>query len=90
MTDLVSSLWPELAAALALGLAVGALTGLPRGGFALVAAGLLLAGLAVLATLRTVPGAAGLWLEAGTLVLGAYLAGCALGGLGRSVSGRPL
>ncbi|MBB2960763.1 hypothetical protein [Methylobacterium sp. R2-1] len=93
MILLVSSLWPALAAALVLGLVVGALTGLPRGGFALAAAGLLLVGLAILAglsTLRTVPGESGLWIETGALVLGAYLAGCAVGGLGRAVSGRPL
>lgn len=92
MTLLVSSLWPALAAALVLGLVVGALTGLPRRGLAL-AAGLLLAGFAVLtglAALRTAPGEPGLWVETAALVLGAYLAGCALGGLGRALSGRPL
>ncbi|BAU92118.1 hypothetical protein MPPM_3513 [Methylorubrum populi] len=93
MTLLVSSLWPALAAALVLGLVVGALTGLPRRGLALAAAGLLLAGFAVLtglAALRTAPGEPGLWVETAALVLGAYLAGCALGGLGRALSGRPL
>lgn len=87
MIDLASSLWPELAAGLALGLAVGALTGLPRGGLALAGAAFLLVGLVVLigvAALRTLPGPAGLWVETGVLVLGGYLAGCALGGLGRS------
>lgn len=91
MIGLVSSLWPALAAALLLGLAVGTLTGLPRSSFTLTAAGLLLVGLAILAALaalRTVPGAPGLWIETGALLLGAYLVGCALGGLGRSVSGR--
>ena len=93
MTLVLSSLWPMLAAALVLGLVVGALTGLPRSGLALTAAGLLLAGLAILsclATLRTMPGAPGLWTESGALLLGAYLVGCALGGLGRSLSRRPL
>jgi hypothetical protein len=93
VTLVLSSLWPALAAALVLGLVVGALTGLPRGGLALAAAGFLLTGLAILSGLaatRTVPGAPGLWIEAGALLLGAYLAGCALAGLGRSVSGRPL
>ncbi|UGB24422.1 hypothetical protein LPC10_15840 [Methylorubrum sp. B1-46] len=87
------SLWPALAAALGLGLVIGALTGLPRGGLAMAAAGLLLTGLAILtglAALRTMPGAPGLWIESGALLLGAYLAGCVLGGFGRSVSGRPL
>ena len=93
MILLVSSLWPALTAALVLGLVVGALTGLPRDGFAPAAAGLLLVGLGVLAgltTLHTAPGEPGLWIETGALILGAYLAGCALGGLGGSVFGRPL
>ncbi len=92
MTLLVASLWPQLAAALALGLAVGALTGLPRSRPALAAAGLpcaCLAGLSALALLRTAPGAAGLWIETAALLLGAYLAGCGLGGFGRNVVGRP-
>ena len=93
MTDLAASLWPELAAALALGLVVGALTGLPRERLALATSATLLVGLAVLAglaLLRTVSGGTGLWIETAALVLGAYLAGCVLGGLGRSASGRPL
>lgn len=93
MTDLAFSLWPELAAALALGLVVGALTGLPRERFALASAAILLVGLTVLAglaVLRTVAGGTGLWIETAALLLGAYLAGCVLGGLGRAASGRPL
>lgn len=86
MIPLATSLWPELAAALALGLAVGALTGLPRSRAARLGAGLLFLGLAALtglAAMGTVPGRGGLWLESGALILGAYLAGCALGGFGR-------
>lgn len=93
MILVVLSLWPALAAALGLGLVIGALTGLPRGGLAMAAAGLLVTGLAILAglaALQTMPGAPGLWIESGALLLGAYLAGCVLGGFGRSVSGRPL
>lgn len=91
MTVLVSSLWPELAAALALGLAIGAVTGLPRGRIAMMAAGLLLLGLAALTGLaiwQVLPGAAGFRIEAGALVLGAYLAGCGVGGLGRLAARR--
>ncbi|CAO4153295.1 hypothetical protein LPLAFNJD_LOCUS3908 [Methylorubrum aminovorans] len=93
MTLVLSSLWPALAAALGLGLVIGTLTGLPRGGLALATAGLLLTGLAILsglAALRTVPGAPGLWIESGAGLLGAYFAGCVLGGLGCSLAGRPL
>lgn len=86
MIPLATSLWPELTASLALGLAIGALTGLPRSRAARLGAGLLFLGLAALAGLAstgTVPGRGGLWLESGALILGAYLAGCVLGGLGR-------
>ena len=86
MIPLATSLWPEVTAALALGLAVGALTGLPRSRAARLGAGLLFLGLAALtglAAMGTVPGRGGLWLESGALILGAYLAGCVLGGLGR-------
>ncbi|MBB5762838.1 hypothetical protein HNR01_002464 [Methylorubrum rhodesianum] len=86
MTLVDSSLWPA-PAALVLGLVVGAPTGLPRRGLALAAAGLLLAGLA---SPQTAPSEPGLWIETAALLLGTDLAGCALGGLGRAVSGGPL
>jgi hypothetical protein len=82
-------LWPA-PAALVLGLVVGAPTSLPRRGLALAAAGLLLASLADLASPQTAPGEPGLWIETAALLLGTDLAGCALGGLGRAVSGGPL
>lgn len=91
MMLLASGLWPGLAAALLLGTCVGALTGLPRERFGLAGAALssgLLAGLAGLALLDTVPGQAGLWVETAALMLGAYLAGCLAGGVGQWVAGR--
>lgn len=91
MIPLVHALWPEAAAALVLGLAVGALTGLPQGRVARLGAGLLFLGLVALAGLavtEAVPGNRGLWVEIGALLLGAYLAGCGLGGLGRLILHR--
>lgn len=81
MILLLAGLWPGLAGALVLGLAVGAIGGPPRGRalpLALGGAALVLAGLALA---RVVPGVAGLWLEAAALMLPAYLAGCGLGSL---------
>ncbi len=86
MTILVSALWPGLAGALLLGLCIGAIMGLPRDRFGLLAAAIpfaLLAILAGLALLEVVPEQAGLWIETGTLMLAAYLAGCLAGGGGR-------
>lgn len=86
MTILVSALWPGLAGALLLGACIGAILGLPRERFALIAAAIPFAMLAVLAglgILQTVPGQAGLWVETAALMLGAYLAGCLAGGVGR-------
>ena len=91
MSLLLAAVWPWLAAGLALGLAVGALAGLPRGRTALGLAAVPLAGLlalAALALLQAAPGRAGLWVETGALLLAAYLAGCGLGGLGRRLAGR--
>lgn len=91
MSLLVISLWPALAAALGLGLAVGALAGFPRERRTAVAAmlpTLVLAGLAGLAVLGTAPGRAGLWVETAALLLAAYLVGCLLGALGRTLSGH--
>ncbi|WP_342149362.1 hypothetical protein [Methylorubrum sp. SB2] len=84
-------LWPGLAAALALGLTVGALAGFPRSRATWLAAGLpllALAGLIGLAAFGTAPGRAGLRIEIAALVLAGYLAGCGLGALGRMLSGR--
>lgn len=91
MSRLVVALWPGLAAALALGLAIGALTGFPRMRATIVASALALVALALLGALAasgTVPGRAGLWVEIAATVLACYLAGCALGALGRRLSGR--
>ncbi|WP_412760079.1 hypothetical protein [Methylobacterium guangdongense] len=85
---LLDGFWPGLAGAGALGLGVGALAGwpdryaIPLGLF--VAAGLLAA--AALAAL--VPGLPGLWLEGAALLLPLYVAGCALGALGRRLAVR--
>ncbi|SFL13994.1 hypothetical protein [Methylorubrum salsuginis] len=84
-------LWPGLAAALALGLTIGALTGFPRSRATWIAAALPLMALAALVGLTaagTVPGRAGLGVEIAALVLGCYLAGCGFGALGRVLSGR--
>jgi hypothetical protein len=85
---LLSGFWPGLAGAAALGLLVGALAGwperlaVPLGLF--VVAGLL----AAAAIAGFVPGVPGLWLEGAALMLPAYLAGCALGALGRRLVAR--
>ncbi|NEU12140.1 hypothetical protein G3T14_08345 [Methylobacterium sp. BTF04] len=79
---LLTLFWPALAAGFLLGAVFGWLSGLPRtpasrlgaGGLglaALVASGLAFAGI--------VPGRPGLWIEAGALVLGAYLVGALAG-----------
>ncbi|GJE55405.1 hypothetical protein [Methylobacterium thuringiense] len=91
MTLLVSTLWPGLAGALLLGACIGAVMGLPRDRFALAAAAIpfaLLAILSALALLQTVPGQPGLWVETATLMLAAYLAGCLAGGAGRLAAKR--
>ena len=90
MSLLLTGLWPALAAALLLGSLVGALTGLPRERLALAAAATLAVVLVVsggLAFSGRVPGEAGLWVEIGSLLLGAYLAGCLVGGTGRALAG---
>ncbi|TXN19546.1 hypothetical protein FV217_20925 [Methylobacterium sp. WL9] len=64
---------------------------LPRDRFALAAAAIpfaLLAILSALALLQTVPGQPGLWVETATLMLAAYLAGCLAGGAGRLAAKR--
>ncbi|KQT49937.1 hypothetical protein ASG52_07565 [Methylobacterium sp. Leaf456] len=87
----VLPLWPGLAAALALGLGVGALAGFPRTRATQLGASLPLLALAALVGLAatgTVPGRAGLRIEIATLVLAAYLAGCAFSALGRTLVRR--
>lgn len=89
MTILVFTLWPGLAGALLLGVCIGAIIGLPRDRFGLLAAAIpfaLLAILAGLTILQTVPGQAGLWVETASLMLATYLAGCLAGGTGRLVA----
>jgi len=84
-------LWPGLAAALALGLGLGALAGFPRTRATQLGAALPLLALAVivgLALTDTVPGRAGLRVEIAALVLAAYLVGCGIGALGRTLA-RP-
>ncbi len=88
MSALLAGLWPALTAALLLGLVAGWLSGLPRGRVALTVAASLLLLLAVVAGVafsQIVPGAYGLWVETAGFMLAAYLAGCALGGAGRSL-----
>lgn len=82
MMLLLTGLWPGLLGGLVLGLAVGRLAGPPP---ATIAAGLGLAGLALagVAAAGLVPGAPGLWTESAALMPAPYLAGCALGALGR-------
>ena len=89
MTLLIAGFWPGLAGASALGLLVGVLAGWPaRPGVPLALCGLavLLAGIALAGI---VPGLLGLWLEGAALMLPPYLAGCALGALGRRLAARP-
>ncbi|MCJ2136105.1 hypothetical protein MKK69_18970 [Methylobacterium sp. J-026] len=88
MMLLLVGFWPGLAGAATLGLVVGALSGwpdryaVPLGLF--VAAGLV----AAAALAAFVPGLPGLWLEGAALILPPYLAGCALGALGRHLAVR--
>lgn len=89
MTLLVSGLWPGLAAALLLGLCVGALTGLPRERLSYASAAILAGVLGVLGVLimrESIPGEAGLWVESAAVMLSVYLAGCVIGGLGRRIA----
>jgi hypothetical protein len=87
LTLLAILLWPALAASLLLGAGVGWLTGLPRNGPARSGALLLAFATCVaggLAISGLVPGRAGLWVEGGALILGAYLVGAViLAGLSR-------
>lgn len=83
---LLAGLWPGSLAALVLGLGIGGFAGLPAGPAipaALGAATLALAGLAVAGI---VPGIPGFWLESAVAMLAPYLAGCALGVLGRRLA----
>ena len=83
--DLVSVLWPGLAASFVLGCLIGALMGLPRDRSAVLGAsalGLTLVALCGLAVAGVVPEEAGLWVETAASLLGAYLAGCGLGSVG--------
>jgi hypothetical protein len=90
VTFLATLLWPALAASLLLGAGIGWITGLPQTRAAIwsaltlvlvtgIAAGLAVSGL--------VPGRAGLWVEGGASVLGAYLIGAALAGLAAHSAG---
>ena len=86
MISLLTTLWPGLAGALVLGLAVGFLAGWPGSRtVSLVLSGLTLV-LILLATAQAVPGLPGLWMEAAALILPCYIAGCALGALGNPTS----
>jgi len=88
---LLTSLWPALSVALLLGLVAGGLSGLPRDRIGLAVAICLVIALAILSGLalsERVPGLAGLWVETATLMLATYLAGCALGGIGRAARSR--
>ncbi|WP_336485582.1 hypothetical protein [Methylobacterium nigriterrae] len=88
MTLLLSGLWPGLAGALLLGLAVGRLTGMPRAvalGLGLGTAAACLAGVAVAGL---VPGRAGLWVDSAALMLGVYLGGCLCGATARRLGAR--
>ena len=78
---LLAGLWPGLAGALLLGLAVGALAGRPRGYAVPLGLGAALAGLGGLALTGLVPGVGGVWTESAALMLAAYGAGCGLGSL---------
>ena len=81
MIPLLSALWPGLAGAFLLGLAVGCLTGLPRrraGPIGLLAATCLVAGLS---QSGLVSGVLGLSVDAAALMLPAYLLGCLAGSL---------
>jgi hypothetical protein len=78
---LLTLVGPALVLGVLLGVAVGRLAGRPRTplartGALLVALATLVAG--GLALSARVPGRAGLWVEAGALILAAYLAGAAL------------
>lgn len=87
MIHLLVAFWPGLAGAVALGWAVGFLTGWP--GSRAVSLGL--AGLSLIlilvAVAQVVPGLPGYWLEGAALMLPVYLAGCALGAAGNRTSG---
>ena len=81
MIALLSALWPGLAGAFVLGLAVGGLTGFPKRRaipVGLLGAVLVLAGLAQSGLLA---GDVGLSVEAAALMLPAYLGGCLSGAL---------
>ena len=85
-TMLLAALWPGAAAALALGLVVGAVAGLPRDrADAAVALGLVAVflGLSGLAVLGRGAGDVALRMESAAVLLALYLAGCAIGGFGR-------
>ena len=86
MSLLLATLWPGLAGGLLLGMAVGALAGLPSTRWQWRTAGALALTVAALSTLAMtgrVTGRGGLWVESGALILAAYLAGCVAGGIGR-------
>ena len=88
MSLLLATLWPGLVGGFLLGIAVGALSGLPRTRLqrsTSTGLGLAAAALAILAMTGRVPGWAGFGVESGALILPAYLAGCLGGGIGRRV-----
>lgn len=88
MPLLMTALWPALLAGIVLGALVGAVAGLPssRGtrAIAVVLAAAAL-GLGGLALAGAVAGRPGFWIEASALISASYLAGCLIGGGGKSV-----
>lgn len=88
MTLLLAFLWPGLAGALALGLVVGWLSGLPRGVLAPAVLALAMLALWGAALSGLAPGRAGLWIESAAAMLPVYVAGCLAGVLLRRLLGR--
>jgi len=88
MTYLVTFHWGWLLGALLLGFGMGWIAVVHRGpGVSRVLAGwlgLLAAALLVVALVHIVPGRPGYWLELALLMLGPYVAGCAVGSLLRA------
>lgn len=85
---LLAGIWPGLAGAGALGLAVGWLAGWPERAAVPLAPLGLAAALGALALAGAVPGLPGLWLESAAALLPPYLAGCGLGALARRRTAR--
>lgn len=88
MTLLVGSLWPGLAGAALLGLAVGWLAGWPTRPLVPLGLCAVTAVLAAVAVAGLAPGLPGLWLESAGSMLPTYLAGCGLGAFARRLTAR--